>query len=271
MRRISSITYETLDRLVQQSVTLNFSDEVSHRIFEISPGATRQEFQATIPTRYIYEKVRNSLSMHMLGAAARLYATLVRSPISRGTAGYMLDDAVNDTFHKGGQWEIVRMTPNRPGPKYTHWKNDLETPANREYLNLGHLGRHITITSNRNPDQTTYKALPFRLFLPDATTPLEDGYYRPQSGSQETFDAFIYESASKTATTIQITTAKKTHSVKEGGIKWLQSLGVEKFRYIAVSTPNTQLDLPFPNKWNDGHSGPLIADKYILALQSLPI
>jgi hypothetical protein len=184
----------------------------------------------------------------------------------------MLDDVVNDVFHRGGQWEIVRMTPNHPGPKFTHWKNDLKAPTNREYLNLGYLGRHIAITSTRNPDKTTYEALPLKYLLPGSTQPLEDGYYLPYSGSQETFDAFIYESASKTATTIHVTTtAKRTHSVKEGGIRWLQSLGVENFRYIAVSTPDTPLDLPFPNKWNNSPSGPLIPDKYILALESLPI
>jgi hypothetical protein len=91
------------------------------------------------------------------------------------------------------------------------------------------------------------------------------------SGSQKTFDAFIYESASKTATTIQVTTTKRTDSVKEGGIQWLQDLGVGKFCYIAVSPPGTPLDLPFPNKWNNSPSGPLIPDKYILALEFLPI
>jgi hypothetical protein len=154
--------------------------------------------------------------MDTLEAAARLYAMFVRNSISRSAAGYMLDDAVNDVFHKGGQWGIVRMTPNPPGPKFTHWKNDLQTTTNREYLNLGYLGRHIAIASTRNPDETTYEALPLRYFLPGANKPLEDGYYRPSSGSQETFDAFIYESASKTATTIQATTTKRTHSVKRG-------------------------------------------------------
>ena len=69
-------------------------------------------------------------------------------------------------------------------------------------------------------------------------------------------------------TIFQVTTAK-THSVKEGGVKWLQGLGVERFRYIAVSTPNTPLDLPFPNEWN-GSTGPSIPEKYLLTLESLP-
>jgi len=46
-------------------------------------------------------------------------------------------------------------------------------------------------------------------------------------------------------------------------------LGVEKFRYIAVSTPNTSIDLPFPKEWN-GSTGPSIPEKYLLAVESLP-
>jgi hypothetical protein len=194
----------------------------------------------------------------------------VRNLNSRSTAGYMLDDAVNEAFYRGGQWEIVPMKANPPGPKFTHWKPNLETPTNCVYLNLGYSGHHISITSTPNPAETTYEALPLKCFLPDATTPLEDGYYCPSSGSQETFDAFIYKSASKTATTIQVTTLNRKHSVKEGGISWLQSLGVKKFRYIAVSTPKTPLDLPFPNQWSKSPSIPFIPDKYILSLESLP-
>ena len=95
-----------------------------------------------------------------------------------------------------------------------------------------------------------------------------DGYYYPSSHLQETFDAFIYKLASKTATVLQVTTAK-THSVKEGGVKWLQGLGVEKFQYIAVSTPDTPIDLPFSNGWN-APPGLSIPEKYLLTIESLP-
>lgn len=82
------------------------------------------------------------------------------------------------------------------------------------------------------------------------------------------FDAFVYESASNTATIFQVTTAR-THAVKEGAIKWLLELGVEGFRYIAVTTPNTSIDLAFPNEWNTS-AGPSISEKYLLTVDSLP-
>jgi hypothetical protein len=112
-----------------------------------------------------------------------------------------------------------------------------------------------------------YGDLPLKRFLPGGPLLLVDGYYCPFSRSQEMFDAFIYESASKTATVLQVTTAKSL-SIK-GGVEWLQGLGVERFRYIAVSTPNTPIDLFFPNEWNTS-TGPSIPEKYLLTVESLP-
>ena len=265
---LSSITYKTLDRLVRQTSVLDLSAPVSHQIVLISPGVSRSAFESSFPTRYIYEKLRDSLSIHKLEAVARLYDMYVRVPNARASAGFMLEDACNDVFFRGGEWSLVSMMKsNRTGPKYTHWK-DPKDPTFPKYLHLGYMGRHIAIGSNPNPVGTVYVPLPLVHFLPGAQLQLKDGYYYPSSRSQETFDGFIYDSASKTATVFQVTTSK-THSVKEGGIKWLRGLGVEQFRYIAVSTPDTPLDLPFPNEWN-APSGPLIPEKYLLTVESLP-
>ena len=137
------------------------------------------------------------------------------------------------------------MKSNRMGKSYTHRKGP-NGPITPQYLHLGYLGHHIAIDATRHPVGTVYVALPLKFFLPGAPAlQLVDGYYRPSSQFQETFDAFIYESASKTATVLQVT-AGKAHTVKKGGVKWLQGLGVDRFRYIAVSTPNTPLDLLFP-------------------------
>jgi hypothetical protein len=75
--------------------------------------------------------------------------------------------------------------------------------------------------------------------------------------------AFIYETACKTATIVQ-STVLSSHSVKKGGILWLQSLGVQTFRYIAVTSAKDLLkDLPFPNAWNSA-GGPSIPDKFLV-------
>ena len=266
LEMLSPITYEKMDSLIRQSSALDLSGPIPHQIILLSPGSSRSAFESTFPTRYIYEKLRDKLSNHKLEAVARLYDIFVRNPKTKVPAGFMLEDAVNDVFFRGGEWSLVNMMKsNRAGPKYTHWK-DPKGPTSPQYLHLGYMGRHIAIDTNPNPVGTVYVPLPLVHFLTGAQLQLKDGYYYPSSRSQETFDAFIYESATTTATIFQVTTSK-THSVKEGGIKWLRDLGVQNFRYIAVSTPDTPLDLPFPNEWN---SGPLISEKYRLTVESLP-
>ncbi len=263
--KMARITYEDKDMVKLFGEDL--AAAVSHQPASISPGVTRDDYQSTFPTRYIYEIFRDSLSTQKLKAAARLYDTFVRNPNTKVPAGFMLEDAVNDVFFRGGEWSLVPLMKSiLTGPKHTHWKepNGSITPR---YLHLGCQGHHIAIDTAPHPVGTVYVALPLKRFVPGGPLQLVDGYYYPSSRSQETFDAFIYESASKTATVLQVTTAK-VHSVKEGGVKWLQGLGVERFRYIAVSTPNTPIDLPFPNEWN-GSTGPSIPEKYLLTVESL--
>ena len=265
LENMTRITYKSMATLFDTS-QLDLAG-VSHKLVAISPGTTHNTFVSTFPTRYVYEKFRDSHSSRKLEGVARLYDIFVRNPNSKVPAGFMLEDAVNDVFFRGGEWSLVPMKSNRTGPKYTHWKapNDPMTP---QYLHLGYLGHHIAIDTTPHPVGTMYVALPLKHFLPGGPLQLVDGYYCPSSRSQETFDAFIYESASKTATILQVTTAK-THSIKEGGVKWLQGLGVERFRYIAVTTPNTRIELPFPNGWN-ASTGPSIPEKYLLTVESLP-
>lgn len=192
--------------------------------------------------------IRDVLSDCTLEAAARLYKMFLRIKYTRGSAGYMLDDGIHNVFCKGGEWQIVRMAANRPGPKYTHWKNP-EAATDVEYLRLGYQGHSITTDMQPLPQDTKYEGLPHREYICISKLALVGGnYYRPSFGSEETLNAFIYEAATKTVTIFQ-TTASKSHSVKEGGIEWLQSLGVETIRFIAVTPPETPLDLPFSNKW----------------------
>src|SRR5271170_3431772 len=58
---------------------------------------------------------------HQLQAAARLYEIFVKTPQTRGSGSYMLEDTVNDVFHKGGQGLVQRMKKYPPGPNFTHW------------------------------------------------------------------------------------------------------------------------------------------------------
>jgi hypothetical protein len=143
-----------------------------------------------------------------LEAVAHLYDIFVQNPNTTVPAGFMLEDAVNDVFFRGGEWSLVpMMKSNCTGPKYTNWK-DPNGPITPQYLHFGYLGHHIAIDTTLHPVRTMYEALPLKHFLPGGPLWLVDAYYYPSSCSQEMFDAFIYESASKTATVLQVTIVK---------------------------------------------------------------
>lgn len=169
------------------------------------------------------------------------------------------------------------MKANRSGPKYTHWKgldSSHATADSIKYLRLGYEGHPITIGTHQLPDNTPYTALLLREYQPLSPLSLIDGcyyYHRPSSSSpsdsEETLGSFIYEANNKTVTIFQVTVSRK-NSVTQGGIEWLQSLGVETFRFVAVTAPKTPLDVSFPNEWRSGVV-PSIPDKYVLVLDSL--
>jgi hypothetical protein len=90
-----------MDKLFREVLRVDLGD-VSHQLVSISPGATRDAFHLTFLTHYIYEKFLDRLSAHKLEAAARLYDILVQNPNTKVPAGFMLEDAVNDVFYRGG-------------------------------------------------------------------------------------------------------------------------------------------------------------------------
>jgi len=68
----------------------------------------------------------------------------------------------------------------------------------------------------------------------------------------------------KQATIFQLTVSKR-HSMKKG-LKRLKDLGVESVRYVAVTGPQNDFDLPVPNEYSDSE---FLKDKYHLVLNSL--
>jgi hypothetical protein len=270
--KIANASYEDLDRMFRQASALDLREETSHQLALISAGTFRDEPSVTIPTRYIYDLLIERRSVHKPEAAARLYSIFIWNRYTRSAAGYILNDGYHDVLCKGGQWRISSMKERNPSPKYTHWTFRAEEPDGPDlYLRLGFEGHSITFSTCKLPDSTTYSALPMKEYVQLPQLPLIDGYYRPSSPSAETLDSFIFEARSKTATIFQATVAKK-HSVKQGGIEWLLSLGVQKFRFIAVTAPGPEvtLDFPFPNEWRNGEV-PIIPDKHVLVLESLEV
>ena len=233
--RIAKMTYEDIDAIFEQA-GLDFSTDVSHQVALISAGTRRDQVVVAIPTRYLYELLIKRFSGVRQQAAARLYEVFMRNPYTKSAAGYMLDGEYHRVLCKGGQWQISPMkSSNKAGRKFTHWTfqgEEPDTSVTPLYLRLGFEGQIISFSTSKLSDDAMYSFLP---------------------PSEETLDSFIYEATSKTATIFQATVAK-LRSVKEGGIEWLQGLGVERFRYIAVTAPRLTFKFFIP-KSMAGRSG----------------
>jgi hypothetical protein len=123
-QQLQKMTYELMHKLVLEGFTTDFSDYISHYVMFIQPDDMCEMYSLDFPTAHIYQRVHNALSTNKFEAVAWLYNMFVKVPITRGSTGYMLEDAVSDIFPKGGEWTIVPLVPpNCPAPRYMHWKN----------------------------------------------------------------------------------------------------------------------------------------------------
>ena len=186
---IKGLSYESLGFVLREANKLSLAHTVSHQILLLSPGDFRHQFEVTIPTRHLFEMLQDALSDRTLQAAANLYDLFVRTQFTRGSAGYLLDRQYHSILCKGGQWKLLRMISNRPGPKYTHWKGPAESeePENiSEYLCLGYEGHAISI-GTQLPPANGYLPLRMKEYLGSVSLTLIDGcYYYPSSVTQAT-------------------------------------------------------------------------------------
>jgi hypothetical protein len=100
LAEIGGITYENVQAIVREA---GISSELSHQIVLISPGPYRHIPDITIPTRFIYEGIRDTLSKQKLADSARLYELFLSTPFTRGSAGYILEDNIHLLLSKGGE------------------------------------------------------------------------------------------------------------------------------------------------------------------------
>jgi hypothetical protein len=163
--RLQKMTYEHMRKAVKEGFTTELSDFMPHHIMYINPGVTCETYSLDFPSTYIYHRVRNALSTKKLEAIAWLYDMFVNVPKTKGSMGYMLEDAVTDILPSGGEWKIMSLVLNKPEPKNTHWKNPASM-ASPSYLCLGYLGCSVSINPMPHPDDMVYNALPVISYFP---------------------------------------------------------------------------------------------------------
>jgi hypothetical protein len=90
-----------------------------------------------------------------------------------------------------------------------------------------------------------FSPLAHHRFVLDQSIHLENGYYQPTPG-QPTFNSFVYDKGTQTATMLQMTVAT-CHDTKARGVEWLLNQSAQKICLVAVIPPGTSLDLSIPN------------------------
>ncbi len=82
----------------------SFEDKVSHHLVLITPSETdRSQHLVEIPTRYLYEKIRDLAKMQALDAAFLLYEACLEVNHTKTTAGYLIED-----FTSSSWWNMAR-------------------------------------------------------------------------------------------------------------------------------------------------------------------
>ena len=237
-------------------VSLRIDDEWRHRIFVILPGRTRTKHVIAFASRYCLDTL--VANVREANVTDKLFEAFTRNHFTRGAAGQLF---VWDIFARGGVWKIheMEMLP-RPG------KHNRQPPSSTyvdKYLIVGQPNHPLLISDTCPPEDVVFQPIKTHILPSADRVTLRTGYYLPASATEATFDSFYYEADEKQATVFQLTVSNH-HPMTNKGLKWLQDLGVQSVRYVAVTGSQEDFDLPPPNEYSD-----FSKEKYHLALESL--
>jgi hypothetical protein len=93
-KELGSLTRIEIQNIVHNAMKLKFG-EVSHHVVLISPQANRIEHRVEIPTRHIYDKLRELSKLHALDAAFLLYEAFKEVKETKAPAGFIYEDLVH--------------------------------------------------------------------------------------------------------------------------------------------------------------------------------
>jgi hypothetical protein len=199
-----------------------------------------------IPTRYIYDRLRELSKLHALDAAFLLYEAFKEVKETKAPAGFIYEDLVHYQLPLGGRWPVVTMNNVGKKIKYVHFRTT-GTEVRDTYLSLGRGGVPFEFAT-ASPSNDAFGKLERILYAHDEEPVLRTGFYVPRVPNEATLDGFAYDARSRIATVFQVTVGKK-HSVKNAGLEWLKKSGVEKVNYVGVTPVGQRLVLPFDPEW----------------------
>ena len=249
----NSLNYNAASDLVFKIHTLDFPYEVSHKIICIIPAENEVGYSFSFTSEHVYNRLLESLSTSEPDAASKMYRQFLSMGETKSVSGFMLEPAMHRILGGGGTWEVTRLVK-LEGPKNIHWRTS-ENPS----VSWLHFTAHGISVDASNEDKLLTEGRPRSLQLPTGPL-LHLAYYHPSSKTLATFDAAVYDPVTNHAWILQ-STVSPNHGVKLAGINDLRKRGITKITYIAVTSQDEAIDLPFP-KNVDG----LVDVKYQLQL-----
>jgi hypothetical protein len=244
-KELGALTRKRIQKIVRSATSLNFDGKVSQHVVLISPRTDRIQHRVEIPTRYIYDRLRELSKLHALDAAFFLYEVFKEVKETEAPAGFIYEDLVHYQLPIGGRWPVVTMNKTPKKIKYVHfWTTGSE--EGDTYLCLGQ--GSVPFEFVTAPLHDAFGKLECITYTHDDQLVLRTGFYVPHVKNEATFDGFVYDARRRIATVFQVTVGKK-HSVKNAGLEWLKKLGVEKVNYVGVTPAGQSLRLPFDPEW----------------------
>ena len=257
---------EIIPRILDSARELSFDMDVSHHLVLITPSKkSRSQHIMELPTRFLYEQLRDHSKMQALDAAFLLYEAFGDVNQTTAAARFMYEDFSRYLVPLGGQWPVVSMTKvlkRQKNQTFTHWRtNGTEQPDAFLHLGCGS-GPPFGFATELLSGNVTFGKLKCMGFQKDEQLVLENGFYYPLIKTQATIDFFVYNAETHAAAVCQVTVSNK-HSVNDAGLRWLKSLGVDKVYFVGITPAGEGLDLPFGCEWDD--------DTFVAKVYHLPM
>ncbi|KAH8109911.1 hypothetical protein DFH11DRAFT_840580 [Phellopilus nigrolimitatus] len=207
-------SFQQLKDIFRDSILLELNHDISHKLLLVLPGAFRRRVSITIPSKHVYDLLRQSRALQVEHGAAVLYNFLNRI-VLRAAARYILDEEFQIALRNGGQWSIKPLTRFRADEKNVTWtKPSSEAPST--WLCFGFEGKVLQISNTKLPGDP--QPVTATYFVHGQNLELKDGLYCPSVRNQGTFNSFIYEAQEKRATVFQATAGSSSRAIKKEGL-----------------------------------------------------
>ncbi|KAK7041756.1 hypothetical protein VNI00_009045 [Paramarasmius palmivorus] len=248
-RKINQINGETLASLIEGMADMLDPQGVSHLLFGVYPGVTRDDLFVTILTKHIYQLLKNVHAQKWDMDVRRMYTLFKNNPQTRAAAGYILEDRLHELLLHGGSWPVIELVRGRQGPRNISYTSRDSLPPSK-WLCVS----HSTILTDSKPHSTVvHPPLELRRYDSQSIETMdltETGYYQPYSAIQATYDSHVVNKPQKQVMVFRFTVAHK-HDAKASGLKWLkQHYGNFKVHYVVFADPSEDITIYIPTDFD---------------------